>query len=128
MEVTLGIPYPLHAGGSSKAFLAFLPDSEVDAYLDRHPLQPLTDKTVTDPAKLRKELAAIRKRGYATSLGERQAGAASIAAPVFDHDGHVVAVLSVAGPAARFKPESSGNAQELVAAAARISEQLGYVA
>ncbi|MFD0593216.1 IclR family transcriptional regulator [Catellatospora coxensis] len=118
----------MHAGGSSKAFLAFLPDSEVDAYLDRHPLQPLTDKTVTDPAKLRKELAAIRKRGYATSLGERQAGAASIAAPVFDHDGHVVAVLSVAGPAARFKPEGSGNAQELVAAAARISEQLGYVA
>ncbi|GHJ47977.1 IclR family transcriptional regulator [Catellatospora sp. TT07R-123] len=126
MEVTLGIPYPLHAGGSSKAFLAFLPETEIDSYLDRHPLKPLTDKTLTDPAKLRKELAAIRKRGYATSLGERQAGAASIAAPIFDHDGHVVAVLSVAGPSARFKPEHGETAQSLTEAAARISAQLGY--
>jgi IclR family transcriptional regulator, acetate operon repressor len=126
MEVTLGIPYPLHAGGSSKAFLAFLDEPEIEEYLTRHPLDSLTDRTITEPGKLRKELTAIRKRGYATSLGERQAGAASIAAPVFDHDGHVVAVISVAGPAARFKPESGETAEQLLAAATRISAQLGY--
>jgi IclR family transcriptional regulator, acetate operon repressor len=126
MEVTLGIPYPLHAGGSSKAFLAFLDEAEIEAYVSRHPLNSLTDRTITDPAKLRKELAAIRKRGYATSLGERQAGAASIAAPIFDHDGHVVAVLSVAGPAARFQPDAAEAADALTSAAARVSAQLGY--
>ncbi|MEV6968235.1 IclR family transcriptional regulator [Hamadaea sp. NPDC051192] len=126
MEVTLGIPYPLHAGGSSKAFLAFLPKADIEEYLSRHPLAPMTDRTITDPAKLRRELTSIRKRGYATSQGERQAGAASIAAPIFDHDGHVVAVLSVAGPAARFKPEQSDTAAELLAAVERISAQLGY--
>jgi len=127
MEVTLGIPYPLHAGASSKAFLAFIDPSEVEAYISRHPLDALTDKTVTDPARLRKDLAQIRQRGYAASLGERQPGAASIAAPVYDHDGHVVAVVSVAGPAARFRPDRSGLAEALIAAASRMSAQLGYL-
>jgi len=127
LEVSLGIPFPLHAGGSSKAFLAWVPDFELEAYLTRHPLDAVTDKTITDPAKLRKELATIRKRGYATSLGERQAGAASAAAPVFDHDGHVVAVISVAGPALRFKPEPGTQViDDLIAAAGRLSAQLGY--
>ncbi|WP_027343181.1 IclR family transcriptional regulator [Hamadaea tsunoensis] len=127
MEVALGIPYPLHAGGSSKVFLAFGTESDVDAYLERHPLTAVTEKTVTDPAKLRRQLAAIRKRGYATSAGERQIGAASIAAPVFDHDGHVVAVLSVAGPAMRFQHEDDTLAEAVVAAAGRVSAQLGHI-
>ncbi|MEV6342751.1 IclR family transcriptional regulator [Actinoplanes sp. NPDC051851] len=127
LEVSLGIPFPLNAGASSKAFLAFLPDFELEAYITRHPLAAVTDKTITDPAKLRKDLAAVRKRGYSTSLGERQTGAASIAAPIFDHDGRVVAVISVAGPALRFKPEGdAGVVADLQGCAARISAQLGY--
>jgi DNA-binding IclR family transcriptional regulator len=50
-----------------------------------------------------------------------------VAAPIFDHDGHVVAVLSVAGPALRFKPDAgSPVVEDLLAAAGRISAQLGY--
>ncbi|WP_344245687.1 IclR family transcriptional regulator [Actinocorallia libanotica] len=126
MEVSLGIPYPLHAGSSSKAFLAFLDEAEVDGYLARHPLTALTDKTLVEEDALRAELVAIRKRGYATSLGERQEGAASIAAPVFDHDGRVLAVLSVSGPLGRFKPHIKEYAPLLLAAAARVSAQLGH--
>ncbi|MEU5882470.1 IclR family transcriptional regulator [Spirillospora sp. NPDC047279] len=126
MEVSLGIPYPLHAGSSSKAFLAFVGDDEVAGYLARHPLEPLTGKTITDEAALRKELASIRRRGYATSLGERQEGAASIAAPVFDRDGHVLATISVSGPITRFKPRLTEHAPLLLEAAGRVSGQLGY--
>ncbi|MEU8663404.1 IclR family transcriptional regulator, partial [Actinoplanes philippinensis] len=126
LEVSLGIPFPLNAGASSKAFLAFLPDFEVDAYVARRPLEAVTDKTIVDPARLRKDLAAIRKRGYATSLGERQAGAASVAAPIFDHDGRVAAVISLAGPAPRFEPDAEEAVTGLLAAAARISAQLGH--
>lgn len=74
MEVSLGIPYALHAGSSSKAILAYLSDDEIDGYLKRHRLEAVTDATVTDPEKLRAEIAEIRARGYATSLGERQPG------------------------------------------------------
>lgn len=127
MEVTLGIPYPLHAGASSKAFLAFADPAEIDAYVARHPLDALTEKTITDAAKLRQDLTAIRQRGYASSLGERQPGVASMAAPVFDHDGHVVAVISVAGPAARFHPDTPTFVAALLAAAQRVSAQLGHL-
>lgn len=128
LEVSLGIPFALNAGASSKAFLAFLPEFELEAYLTRHPLAAVTDRTITDPVKLRKDLASVRKRGYSISNGERQAGAASIAAPVFDHDGRVVAVISVAGPALRFKPDADASVvADLLGCAGRISAQLGYV-
>ncbi|GAA3203386.1 IclR family transcriptional regulator [Actinocorallia longicatena] len=126
MEVSLGIPYPLHAGSSSKAFLAFLDEADVTGYLTRHPLLPVTDKTIVEEDALRAELALIRKRGYAGSLGERQEGAGSIAAPVFDHDGRIIAVLSVSGPMTRFKPHMKEYAPLLIQAADRVSAQLGH--
>ncbi|MFX0593268.1 IclR family transcriptional regulator [Melissospora conviva] len=128
MEVVLGVPYPLHAGSSSKAFLAFLDEAELEDYLSHGPLERVTERTITDVAKLRREVASIRRKGYAMSLGERQPGASSLAAPVFDHDGHVVAVVSVAGPTVRFKADQPENVAALLEATARISEQLGYLA
>ncbi|MFI6866046.1 IclR family transcriptional regulator [Nocardia sp. NPDC050406] len=126
MEVALGVPYPLHAGSSSKVILAFLRTEEIDEYLDRHELTPFTDATITTPRKLRTELTEIRKRGYAVSLGERQIGAASIAAPVLDHDGGVVAAISVCGPLSRFEPRMKECLPLLQKAAGAVSAQLGY--
>ncbi|MFG2090058.1 MULTISPECIES: IclR family transcriptional regulator [unclassified Spirillospora] len=126
VEVSLGIPYPLHAGSSSKAILAFLDDAEVDGYLERHPLEALTERTIVDEERLRKELTVIRKRGYAGSTGERQEGTASVAAPIFDHDGRVIAALSASGPLTRFKPRMSECAPLVVEAAAQVSAQLGH--
>lgn len=126
MEVALGLPYPLHAGGSSKVFLAFLTPEESESYLKRNRLTAMTEHTITEPARLRKELAAIRKRGYATSVGERQAGAASVAAPVLDHDHRPVAVVSISGPAERFKSEIEVCTELLLAATARLSARMGH--
>ncbi|MDI2131650.1 IclR family transcriptional regulator [Yinghuangia seranimata] len=126
IEVALGTPYPLHAGASSKVMLAFLRDAEVDDYLAARDLEALTPKTVTDPVRLRRELAAIRKRGYATSSGERQDGAAAVAAPVLDHDGVMIASLSVSGPQTRFRGRLVECAPFVVEAAARLSAEFGY--
>jgi DNA-binding IclR family transcriptional regulator len=126
MEITPGTRYPLHAGASSKAFLAFLGDAEIDRYLSRGPLAQLTERTVTDAGRLREELAAIRQRGYATSDGERQAGAAAAAAPVFDHDGQPIAVISVSGPRERFHSEFPECSRLLLEATMRVSARMGY--
>ncbi|GAA3447592.1 IclR family transcriptional regulator [Planomonospora venezuelensis] len=126
MEVTLGIPYALHAGSSSKVVLAFLREEEIDGYLARHRLEPITETTITDPEKLRAELAGIRARGYAVSLGERQVGAASVAAPVFDRDRHVVAAVGVCGPITRFEPRVDDCVPLLLDVTARLSARLGY--
>lgn len=126
MSVQLGRPFPLHAGSSSKAFLAFLPEAEQEEYLENVPLNALTSATITDVDRLRRELRVIRERGYATSLGERQAGAASVAAPVFDHARGPVASISVCGPIERFAPHTEEAAQLLVAATNELSRQLGH--
>lgn len=128
MSVSLGVPYPLHAGASSKAFLAFLPRADIEKYLSVDHLSRLTDRTVVDPDALRAELAAIRRRGYARSFAERQSGAASVAAPVFDHHGVPVAVVSVCGPVERFRREADSCAAALLAATGRISALMGHPA
>ncbi|BCJ67701.1 IclR family transcriptional regulator [Polymorphospora rubra] len=125
LELDVGVPYPLHAGGSSKAFLAFLDDVQISAYLCRR-LTRLTDRTITDPVRLRAEIVSIRSLGYSTSYGECRTGAASMAAPVFGHDCRVAAVIGVSGPEARFRPDTLDATEALLAAAARISDQLGY--
>ncbi|HVL80535.1 MAG TPA: IclR family transcriptional regulator [Actinomycetota bacterium] len=126
MVVQLGLAVPLHAGASSKAFLAFLDEEEQAAYLDG-PLAGLTAATVTDPRALRRELDEIRSRGYAASAGERMEGAASVAAPVFGFDGRPVAVISVCGPAERFAGTAERAAGLLLDATTQLSHQLGHV-
>ncbi|NBE99004.1 IclR family transcriptional regulator [Nonomuraea sp. KC401] len=128
MSVSLGVAYPLHAGGSSKAFLAFLTDEEIEDYLSSGPLEPLTGNTIVDKAKLRRELATIRGAGYAQSFSERMSGAASVAAPVFDHHGRPLAVVSVSGPAERFREEAAYCAEMLLESTARLSARMGWTA
>ncbi|MGH8995856.1 MAG: IclR family transcriptional regulator [Acidimicrobiales bacterium] len=125
MSVQIGIPHPLHAGGSSKAFLAFLPDEEIDRYLSE-PLRKLTPRTIVDPRKLRRELSAIRERGWAQSLGERQAGAGSVAAPILDYRSYPLAVVSVCGPVERLAEEVAVCAEHLTASTTRISVKMGW--
>lgn len=125
MMVKLGEHHPLHAGGSSKAMLAFLPPEEQEAYL-AGPLVRLTDRTITDVDALRAELAEIRRRGYAVSFGERQAGAGSVAAPLLDHRGLPVAVISVCGPVERFRGEVDELTAHLLAATRELSSRLGH--
>lgn len=125
MSVVIGHPYPLHAGASSKAFLAFLPEPEQARYLAGE-LEAVTDRTVTSPEELREELGHIRRSGHARSVAERQNGAASVAAPVLDHAGMPVGVVSVCGPMERFVPQLDDVARTLVAETVRLSEQLGH--
>ena len=126
MTVMLGRSFPLHAGGSSKAILAHLGAEEIDTYISDVGLESLTESTITDPGLLLADLAHIRDLGYASSVNERQAGAASVAAPVFDHSGRPVAAISLCGPAERFRDEAEEAAALIVAAGEQLSERMGY--
>ena len=126
MSVAIGQPFPLHAGSSSKAFLAFLPAEEREHYLKENALEAVTEITVTDPDLLRTELTRIRERGFATSLGERQPGAGSVAAPVLDYRDQPVAVISVCGPVDRFQEEFEATTGLLLEATTALSATLGH--
>src|SRR6185437_13683751 len=70
-----------------------------------YPLDPLTERTITDPEALRERLAAIRRDGFAISIGETVPGAAGVAAPIFNADGSVSAGLLIGAPIDRFEQE-----------------------
>lgn len=126
MTVPLGRSFPLYAGSSSKVLLAYLTRAEIDEYISTVDLEPLTDLTITDPAQLLDELAAIRSAGFAVSKGERQSGAGSVAAPILDHSGRPIASMSLCGPAERFQAEVDAAAALIVEAGQRLSRQMGY--
>lgn len=126
MTVGLGRPHPLYAGASSRVMLAFLADEAIERIIAEG-LEPLTPETIRDPAELRRVLAATRACGWTTSCGERQHGAAAVAAPVFGIDGEVVGAVSVCGPVNRFDAAAVERYAPLVhAAAEEISRALGW--
>lgn len=94
----------MHCNSSGKAILAHLPESEVDAIVDRHGLVARTDNTITDRGALDAELDRIREQGYALNLGEDLAGIHAVAVPLL-FDGGVRGALSIAGPAHRVTRE-----------------------
>ena len=125
--VRLGERMPLYAGAGGKVLLAFLPAAERRAVLDRLALVRFTRRTITDRSRLERELAVIRRQGYAASSGERFPGAATVAAPIQGADGSVVAALNVSGPADRFTGARKAKYARLVTKAARaISRAMGY--
>jgi DNA-binding IclR family transcriptional regulator len=126
MTVEVGRRFPLHAGSSGQCILAFLPE-ELQAELIGGGLEALTPHTIVDEGRLPRVLADIRATGHAFSQGERQPGAASVAAPVFGFDGAVVGAISVCGPVPRVD-EAAGLAYAPMVreAADEISRALGW--
>jgi DNA-binding IclR family transcriptional regulator len=116
---------PLHCVASGKVLLAALAEREV-LRIVRRGLLSYTERTITELEPLLEELARIRRRGYATALGEFELGLNAVAAPVHDARGNVIAAVDIWGPAFRLTPrripELAAQARE---AAASISVRLG---
>lgn len=118
----VGRPTPLHATSSGKVLLAWGPSG------DGAPLTRFTAATVTDPGALAGELETARTMGFAVTVEEYEVGLNAVAAPLFGADRTVIGALSVSGPAYRLGasrlPEIAG---QVIAAAATISERMGYL-
>jgi len=93
----LGRPSVAHATAVGKVMLAF-GGGQLPRERD---MRALTERTITDRAKLEAEVVQARRRGYATVFGEREPDVNAIAAPVLDRAGGLVAILGLQGPANR---------------------------
>lgn len=121
--VDLGRPQPLHAGAGGKAILAFLPDAEI------HQLVESTGLGRAQVKRLMIELESIRQAGSSVTKGEQVPGACSISAPVFNHEGVVVASLSILCLESTLQARTERNFRRLVReAAANVSGELGWPA
>ncbi len=119
---------PLYCTALGKAILAFRPLAERERVLGRGTLRAFTDRTVTSPAAVARELARTAARGYSIDDGEHEEGVRCVGAPIRDRDGQVFASISVSGPAHRVSPGREREIARLVVAAAEeISRRLGWL-
>ena len=93
VDMRTGMPMPLHSTAAGKLLLADLLARGKD--LPTPPYEAFTPNTVTDPDALRSELAAVGERGWAAAPEETVLGINAISAPVRDHDGELVGMISV---------------------------------
>jgi IclR family KDG regulon transcriptional repressor len=123
----IGRRRPAYCVAAGKAMLAFQAPAvvaNVTAHMKRH-----TGRTITTAAKLRDELAGVRKSGYAVNWGEWIESVRGIAAPIRNADGSVIAALNLSIPAERLDKKAAARLAPLVIDAAnRISRGLGAIA
>lgn len=121
-----GARAPLHAVSSGQVLLAFRTPAAIERYLARPELERFTERTLTARDEVRDRLREVRRRGYAWAIEEFDAGIASVAAPIADSSGEVIAAVHIHGPSYRFPPvdRETELAQLVVTGAARIAAGL----
>jgi len=103
MSIGLGVGsrLPAYCTSLGRAILAYQSPQEIEAYLRRVDLEPLTPKTMTDKGQFRAALEAVRAQGYSVVDEELEYGLRSIAVPLFQKDGSVTIALNISAQAAR---------------------------
>ncbi|HEX7709949.1 MAG TPA: IclR family transcriptional regulator [Sphingomonadaceae bacterium] len=119
--IDTGRRLPLHALASGKAMLAALSDEELERYFAAAKLERFTPSTVTGEAKLRKELAEVRKTGFAIADEEWSLGTNAIG-HVVKMNGEVIGALSVAIPKVRWDEDLVARAKDLLERTAGLLE------
>lgn len=119
---------PSYCTGSGKALLASLKEPELNRVLREIDYKRYTDKTITNPEELRKELSLIKERGYSLDFGELEDDVRCVAVPIKNHEGKAVAAISVSGPRSRMTETFLENEliPTVVNTTRQISERLGY--
>ncbi|MGZ5401388.1 MAG: IclR family transcriptional regulator [Nocardioides sp.] len=113
------VDVPAHSSALGKVFYAWdvLP-------IPSHPLERLTDSTLTDPDALRREAGLARRRGWAVTHDELEVGLTGIAVPVLGPRGQLVAALGISGPTPRLAERLDELGLQLSDHAARLSRLL----
>ncbi|MBS4192638.1 IclR family transcriptional regulator [Bacillus sp. FJAT-49705] len=128
LYTAIGRRSPLYAGACSRVILSFLPNLEIDKYIESVELKPFAMGTITDKEYLYKTIRQAQKDGYTISHSELENHTSAIAAPIFDHKGEVIAGISIAGIEANYQNENVPSfAEKVKRAAEQISERLGYI-
>jgi IclR family pca regulon transcriptional regulator len=101
VAISVGTRFPAYATSMGRVLLAGLGDAQLDAFLARADRKKLTPETLTDEAALRRELERVREQGWAVVDQELEGGLRSVAAPIRDPRGGVVAAINISTHASR---------------------------
>ncbi|MDA5109716.1 MULTISPECIES: IclR family transcriptional regulator [Brevibacillus] len=116
----IGARMPLFVGASSKVLVAYAEPEVLEAVLN----DPNWPESIDREAYL-EQLEQIRAQGFATSVEERELGAAAVAAPIFNRNGKLVAAIAASGPSNRLTPEKMREfARPIMEAAYRMGKMM----
>lgn len=101
ISLSLGSRLPALWTSMGRCILAGLPDAELDSFLERAPLNPPTERSLADRDALRQAVLDVRRQGYALVDQELEEGVRSVAAPLRDRSGRVLAGMNVSTHAGR---------------------------
>ncbi len=101
IQLPVGTQVPFHCTASGKMYLSTLRPDYLERFLKNTTLEMQTDRTITDPIQLRRELEQTRARGYATDDQEFMTGMTAIAVPITDNRGRLLSTLSIHAPELR---------------------------
>jgi len=109
----IGNTYPLYAGASSKAVLAFLPEQAIARVL-AGPLNPVNAAVKINAKKLRAQIADIRKKGYVVTREETFPGVFGVGVPVLTPHSRPLGSIAMAGPLHRMDSRAIAGCAELL--------------
>jgi len=101
VSISVGTRFPAYATSMGRVLLAGMSDNDLDSYLAEADLAPITDRTVTDPARLKETVGDVRRHGYAIVDQELEEGLRAIAVPIHGAGGAVTAAINVSAHASR---------------------------
>jgi IclR family pca regulon transcriptional regulator len=101
VSINVGTRFPAYATSMGRVLLAGLEPAVLDAFLERVELRRLSARTITDKQTLRSELARVARQGWAMVDQELEEGLRSVAAPIRDRGGRVVAAVNLSAHASR---------------------------
>jgi IclR family pca regulon transcriptional regulator len=107
VAINVGTRFPAYATSMGRVLLAGLPEDKLDEYLTQVRLDQLTERTVSSAEGLRTVLDEVRRQGYALVDQELEAGLRSLAAPVHDKRGRVIAAVNVSSHVSRLTREKA---------------------
>lgn len=126
VTTSVGVHRLCYFGASGQVLLAYQPDTILDEVLPADKLQAFTVWSITNPSDYRRRLVSVREHGYAIEKGEAFADVTALAAPIFDHQGNIVAAAAIVAPTHRVPDDRIITLlQKLLEATGRISRALG---
>jgi len=109
----IGNTYPLYAGASAKAVLAFLPEHQIERVL-AGPLTPFNSAFKTNAKKLRAQIAEIRSKGYVVTSQETFPGVTGVGVPILTPRGEALGCIAMAGPLHRMDAKAVARCANLM--------------
>jgi DNA-binding IclR family transcriptional regulator len=126
MDAPLGVNRPFNCTSVGKVLLSGMPPDKVAELAVQGVFEHRTENSIVEIDAIQAELEQVHQRGWVLDNEEYALGAYCIGAPVYNHEGRIIAALTVSGPAERIKGNLDILVEKVKSSAQAVSEAMGY--